>query len=102
MQSEYNAYPVSKNFSMWREPDQQKQKKTKSIQDTLEQLPLLKNEAEQLKDLIDYYSSVDSIDVDLSKDPEMHRNVMAANRVIRDGLKAVRSRLLADIEKATR
>ncbi len=99
---EYDAYPMTGRYFRVKEPAAQSVDKKKAIQKTLLQLPLLQEMADRLQERIDFYASIDAIAIDMTKDVDMHRNLMFANRIVRDELNKERVFLMAEVEKASK
>jgi len=74
----------------------------KETDDTLSQLPLLKETLNYFQQRIEHYSSVDAIPVDLSQDPETHRNIVAVNQLMKVELQSVAGWIEARITEAVR
>jgi len=98
-----NVYMNStESFSPFSEPKAQKEARTRTVEETLEAVPLLKEVAKHLDDQIAFYSSVDSITVDIDKDPATFQKVHAANKLTRDNLAREKEFIISRIKDAHR
>jgi hypothetical protein len=83
-------------------PKAQQEAKQQELSEILAQVPILKQRIEYLDKKIAFYGDVDSIPVDLDKDPIGHRNLMAVNKLMKSELQAERNWLLNLIKRATK
>lgn len=70
------------------------------IADVYSQFPLLKAHMTYLDEKIAYYSSIDSIAIDLDKDAEGHRRQVAVNKLMKGELLALRGDIETRVEAA--
>jgi hypothetical protein len=95
---EYNANPFSTYRPFAPTKDQNKTKE-EELEQTLAQLPLLKERLEYLDKKIAFYGDVESVVIDLAADPQTHRNQLCVNKLMKAELQSERSFLLTRVEK---
>lgn len=89
--------PISSQF-LPTEPVEQKNERAKQKAEVFSALPLLKAVIERFDDRIEFYSSVDSIPVELHAVPEQFMHAVAAAKATKDYLLAERDYLEELIE----
>lgn len=92
-----NVYPNSS----WNWNPKPAYKDTKKLQETAEQLPILKGHIDYLAERIDHYRSIDSINADITLDPEAHKVQVLANQILVVELQAIKSDTESLVEGAT-
>lgn len=94
-----NLYPNAGQYFTPTIPKTQTDNKKKELQETLDQLPLLKKRIKYLDKKIAFYGDVDSVPIDLDKDPSGHRNILAVHKLMKAELQVEKGWLLTHVEK---
>lgn len=100
MSEEFNAYPTSTRYFFPKEPVQQAKDKEAEIKQTLEELPLLNTVVQHLDERIAFYDTLESIQVPIDTDPATFQKVVEANKLTVKNLKAERSYIINQVDKA--
>lgn len=95
---EFNAAPFT-SIRPFMAPNPQKEDIERDVKNTLEQLPVLREVLKHFDEQIKYFDSIDSITVDLSKDPALFQKEHAANCLAKAKLQAERTFILAKLER---
>lgn len=78
-------------------PEAQKEAQDKTLNEVLEELPLIKKTIDRLEKQITHYSSIDSIKTDYTKSPEVHQKEVEANKRVVEVLTKERNYLAARV-----
>lgn len=94
-----NVYP-SDGGAFFGAPAETDQRVEQEVADVLAQVPLLKAHVDYLNQKIAFYGDIDSIAVDLDKDPEGHRRQVAVNKLLKGELLALKGDIETRVEAA--
>lgn len=81
-----DLYPNDSGFDLSAMPIERVQEERTEASKVAASYPILDDLIDHLQARIDFYSSIDSIDVDFTENPETHQRLMYAHRVIKNDL----------------
>ena len=83
-----NVYPNSTEYFFGKEPEEQKKARTRSVEDTLAGIPLLKEVVAHVQDEIARLESLNSIQSDITSDPAVYQREAELNRAVASELRS--------------
>lgn len=90
-----DLYPRDGSFYQAPEPESQLKEKQAERAKVKSALPMLDDLIQRFDDRIAFYSSIDSINADLSTSPEIFQRAVAANKLVKDTLQSEKEYLEA-------
>lgn len=81
-----DLYPSDGGYFMPREPQEQVIARKKEQAQTLEALKIIEQVIKHFEDRIKFRDSVESINVDIEKDPSLHQKVFQTHKLLKEAL----------------
>lgn len=93
-----NFYPRKTQGIVRREPETQQDERQTGLKLIEKQLPLIEQQIAHLEERVAFYSSVDSIPIDVTANPEVHQRIVLANQMTRENLNSELEYLQSELE----
>lgn len=97
-----NVYPLDGQYFAPVVPQKQAEERKREINETLDQLPLLKQVIKRLDKQIAQLDTLSSIQADIKDDPATFQKIFEANKLAKAVLAGERSYIMARIERTTK